>query len=1718
MLRSLLSYSATPLSKKIEHANFVFEAFTTTKSLTTPIASKSGLLLELQYNTSTSNHATLLGAQFLAHRLERSRIASVPTGERNYHVLYYLLAGTSIAEKKHLHLDMVGDGSAGNRSSLGSNKRWRYLGHPTQLKVGIDDPKGFQDFKTALRKLEFGKESIAGICEIMATILHIGQLEFETGQSTTPGADDSGGYSHEGGESLTVVKNKECLTPIAQFLGVAMQDLEQSLRYKSKTLYRERVTVMLDPKGARANADELARALYSLLVTWIMEQMNSRISVLPEEISNTVSLVDFPGFQHSAATGSSLDQLLNNAASENLIAFTQDSFFKRQIQELEAEEIALPGTEFYDNSEAKSGLLKSGNGLLAILDDQMRRGKTDMQYLDVLRKRFDGKNPSIQPGSATVVQPGSNFPTPNTSPAFTIRHYCGDVDYSVEGIMEENAELISGDMINLLKSAQAPFIQQLFGQEALHKMSHPKEKSAIMQASVSSKPTRMPSMARRKADKTGRYGRQVNVFDEDAISEAESNVSGSRKGGDSAKQTGAAGQTVSALKTIDSSMRKANPYFVFCVKPNERRIANQFDSKCVRAQVQALGIAEISNRVRKADYSIFLPFAEFLGLAHTDLAIVGSEKEKVEMILDSKPWRENEVRVGATGVFLSERCWLELANLTDAIPSARGFADSNDNLLTPEAGRSFGDARAGLLSPSPGEFYNDKGGNYFGSKDIDARSEAPSGITNGDMFHGLEQPRALDEKAGDKNLEEVEVLAVSGSRKRWVFIVYALTFFVPDFLIRIVGRIKRKDVRIAWREKLAINMLIWLSCCFVVFLMIGFPMLICPTQHVYSTAELSSFNGKGKADAYVAMRGIVYDLGDFIPHHYPNIIPQKNLEKYAGKDATNLFPVQVSALCTGVDGPIHPGVQLNYRTSNYTASPTNNLISTTDLNAKYHDFRWFMNDSRPDWWFEQQIFLKSNYMKGRVGFSPQYLKTLANKGDSIAYMNGKVYDLTQYNTGGRDVKPAPPGVDEPDTSKNTNFMDNGVVSIFQVQAGKDISKYWDGLNLDATTKNNMQVCLDRLFYVGELDTRNSAKCLFAKYFLLAISILLVSVIGFKFLAALQFTRKTDPENIDKFIIATVPAYTEDEDSLRRAIDSAARMKYDDKRKLLVIICDGMIIGQGNDKPTPRIVLDILGVPEATDPDPLSFESLGEGQRQHNMGKCYSGLYEVQGHIVPFLVVVKVGRPSEVSKPGNRGKRDSQMILMRFLNRVHYNLPMSPLELEMHHQIRNIIGVNPTFYEFLLQIDADTVVADDAATRFVAAFLHDTRLIAVCGETALTNAKSSFITMMQVYEYYISHNLTKAFESLFGSVTCLPGCFSMYRIRAAETGKPLFVSKEVVEAYQEIRVDTLHMKNLLHLGEDRFLTTLLLKYHSKYKTKYAMRAHAWTVAPDSWSVFMSQRRRWINSTVHNLIELIPLQQLCGFCCFSMRFIVFLDLLSTVVQPVIVVYIGYLIYLLVATPDVVPITAFILLGAIYGLQMIIFIIRRKWEMIGWMIIYILATPIFAFCLPLYSFWYMDDFSWGNTRVVTGEKGQKIVVSDEGKFDPASIPKKRWEEYQAEMWEQHTMRDDRSEVSGYTYATRKPFGGSMAGSEYGGMPPSRPMSHLDLPRYTSQSRISLAQSGYGGYENGIEMSQAANLPADEVIHQEMRDILSTSDLMTVTKKSVKAELERRYVIFSS
>ncbi len=238
---------------------------------------------------------------------------------------------------------------------------------------------------------------------------------------------------------------------------------------------------------------------------------------------------------------------------------------------------------------------------------------------------------------------------------------------------------------------------------------------------------------------------------------------------------------------------------------------------------------------------------------------------------------------------------------------------------------------------------------------------------------------------------------------------------------------------------------------------------------------------------------------------------------------------------------------------------------------------------------------------------------------------------------------------------------------------------------------------------------------------------------------------------------------------------------------------------------------------------------------------------------------------------------------------------------------------------------------------------------------------------------------------------------MYRLRTADRGKPLIISDGVISEYSDCHVDTLHKKNLLSLGEDRYLTTLMTKHFPYMSYKFIPDAYCQTAAPEKWSVLLSQRRRWINSTIHNLVELMWLKEMCGFCCFSMRFVVFIDLTGTIILPATCIYLGWLIYTVATNSGQFPLISIIMLAAVYGLQALIFILKRQWQHIGWMIIYIIAYPVYSFVLPIYSFWNQDNFSWGNTRVVIGETGKRQVVAVDGEgFDPRSIPLQRWDDY--------------------------------------------------------------------------------------------------------------------------
>lgn len=383
-------------------------------------------------------------------------------------------------------------------------------------------------------------------------------------------------------------------------------------------------------------------------------------------------------------------------------------------------------------------------------------------------------------------------------------------------------------------------------------------------------------------------------------------------------------------------------------------------------------------------------------------------------------------------------------------------------------------------------------------------------------------------------------------------------------------------------------------------------------------------------------------------------------------------------------------------------------------------------------------------------------------------------------------------------------------------------------------------------------------------------------------------------------ICLVTAYSEGPEGIRTTLDSIAMTDYPNSHKLMFVVCDGLIKGKGESMSTPEACLSMMRDHTVLPNEVSSFSyvAVASGSKRHNMAKVYAGFYDYgvdsiipteKQQRVPMIVIVKCGTPAEKgqAKPGNRGKRDSQIILMSFLQKVMFDERMTELEYEMFNGIWKITGISPDFYEIVLMVDADTKVFPDSVTHMVSAMVKDPEIMGLCGETKIANKAQSWVSMIQVFEYFISHHLSKSFESVFGGVTCLPGCFCMYRIKSPKGGQnywvPILANPDIVEHYSENVVDTLHKKNLLLLGEDRYLSTLMLKTFPKRKQVFVPQAVCKTTVPDTFKVLLSQRRRWINSTVHNLMELVLVRDLCGTFCFSMQFVVFIELIGTLVLP-------------------------------------------------------------------------------------------------------------------------------------------------------------------------------------------------------------------------------------------
>jgi hypothetical protein len=181
---------------------------------------------------------------------------------------------------------------------------------------------------------------------------------------------------------------------------------------------------------------------------------------------------------------------------------------------------------------------------------------------------------------------------------------------------------------------------------------------------------------------------------------------------------------------------------------------------------------------------------------------------------------------------------------------------------------------------------------------------------------------------------------------------------------------------------------------------------------------------------------------------------------------------------------------------------------------------------------------------------------------------------------------------------------------------------------------------------------------------------------------------------------------------------------------------------------------------------------------------------------------------------------------------------------MYYIIRYLLderGGGSSQKSYILATDADIKFTAQDVTALLMMLARDKQVGAVCGRTYPIG--SGPLVWYQIFDYAIGHWFQKAAEHVLGSVLCCPGCFSMYRIDAL---------REVVTTYST-NVNKPFEFLTKDMGEDRWLCTLLVI--RGWRLDYCAVAKDSTYCPENFKEFYNQRRRWIVSTLANMIEVI-----------------------------------------------------------------------------------------------------------------------------------------------------------------------------------------------------------------------------------------------------------------------
>jgi len=422
---------------RVLQSNPILEAFGNAKTLRNDNSSRFGKFIELGF----SRGGQLLGAKIQTYLLEKVRLGSHASGERNYHIFYQLLRGASDEQKKKYGFH---DGDTGGLE-LAKYYHLTGQGGAPDLREFTDEA-GLEYTMEAMTNLGWDEPKTNKVLSLVAGLLHLGQIQFV-------------GVEQDGQEIAEVV-NKDVVTFAAELLGVDELKLTSALTQRILVVRGSGTTINLSPEKSSDSRDALSKTIYGALFLWIVSEVNdSVIWKNNSDVCSSVGVLDIFGFE--CFPTNSFEQLCINYTNESLQQQFNKFIFKMEQIEYEAEEISWDFISFPDNQDCLDLIQSKPNGILAMLDDECKLGNrgNDKNWANRLYKNYIPNKGQEESENGRF----SATPIMKSRSVFCVKHFAGRVEYTgTTGFLEKNKDEIPVTAQNLLESAESWLINAIY--------------------------------------------------------------------------------------------------------------------------------------------------------------------------------------------------------------------------------------------------------------------------------------------------------------------------------------------------------------------------------------------------------------------------------------------------------------------------------------------------------------------------------------------------------------------------------------------------------------------------------------------------------------------------------------------------------------------------------------------------------------------------------------------------------------------------------------------------------------------------------------------------------------------------------------------------------------------------------------------------------------------------------------------------------------------------------------------------------------------------------------------------------------------------------------------------------------------------------------------------------------------------------------------------------